>query len=103
GALERWDDAIADTRRVHEIAVRKQGEGSFFAIVSLTDGASAQCRAGPRAEAHLAFPGAALQDGVDYAWGACLLADGQVDAAARRLAGIHRAAVAQLTGDPDWG
>ena len=114
GALERWDDAIADTRRVHEIAVRKQGEGSFFAIVSLTDGASAQCRAGRRAEAlaelakaraqaHLAFPGAALQDGVDYAWGACLLADGQVDAAARRLAGIHRAAVAQLTGDPDWG
>ncbi|MBS0335176.1 MAG: winged helix-turn-helix domain-containing protein [Proteobacteria bacterium] len=114
GALERWDAAIADTGLVHQVAVRKQGEGSFFALASATDGATAKCRSGRRAEAigelaatwraaHAAFPGSALEGAVAYAWGACLIADGQVDAGAAHLAGIDRKAVAQLAGDPDWG
>jgi hypothetical protein len=114
GALERWDAAIADTSLVHEVAVKKQGEGSFFALASATDGAAAKCRSGRRSEAladlaaawrqaHKAFPGSALEGGVAYAWGACLIADGQVEAGAARLAGIDRTAVAQLVGDPDWG
>jgi hypothetical protein len=114
GALERWDGAIADTALVHAVAVRKQGEGSFFALASLTDGATAKCRAGRRAEAlgdlaaswreaHAAFPSSALEGAVAYAWGACLIADGQIAAGAARLSGIDRKAVAQLAGDPDWG
>lgn len=114
GALERWDAAIADTRLVHEIAVKKQGEGSFFALASLTDGATALCRAGRRSQgladlakarsaAHAAFPGSGLEDAIDYAWGACLIADGRIDEAARKLEGIDTARVAQLAGDPDWG
>jgi DNA-binding winged helix-turn-helix (wHTH) protein/serine/threonine protein kinase len=114
GALERWDAAIADTRLVHEIAVKKQGEGSFFALASWTDGATALCRAGRRAEgladlakargvAQAAFPGSGLEDAIDYAWGACLIADGLIDEAARKLEGIDAAKVAQLAGDPDWG
>ncbi|HZZ69149.1 MAG TPA: winged helix-turn-helix domain-containing protein [Phenylobacterium sp.] len=114
GALERWDAAFADTSTVHRIAVQKQGEGSFFAIAPLIDEATSQCRAGRRPaalanfaqarnQAHIAFPGAALQDAADYGWAACLLLDGQVDAAAKRLVGLNRAAVAQLSGDPDWG
>ncbi|WP_293375517.1 winged helix-turn-helix domain-containing protein [Phenylobacterium sp.] len=114
GALERWDAAIADTGLVHQMAVRKQGEGSFFAIASAADGGTAKCRSGRRAEAlndlaaawrqaHIAFPGSALQDALAFAWGACLIDDGQVEAGAARLAGIDRKGVAQLTGDPDWG
>lgn len=114
GALERWDAAIADTARVHAVAVRKQGERSFFALASLTDGASAKCRSGRRSEAlrefaegwrhaRAAFPGSGLEGAVAYAWGACLIADGQIEAGAARLAGIDRKAVAQLAGDPDWG
>ena len=114
GALERWDAAIADTRVVHQIAVKKQGEGSFFALASLTDGATALCRAGRRAEAlsdlakarsvaHAAFPGTGLEDAIDYAWGACLIAEGRIDEAARKLENIDAAKVAQLAGDPDWG
>jgi tetratricopeptide (TPR) repeat protein len=114
GALERWNAAIADTDRVHAAAVRKQGESSFFSLASLTDGATAKCRSGRPAEAlvelaraqahaHEAFPASGLEGAVRYAWAACLLAQGRVDDAERRLAGIRRAAVAQLAGDPDWG
>ncbi len=114
GALERWDAAIADTRLVHEIAVKKQGEGSFFALASLTDGATALCRSGRRAEgladlakargaAHAAFPGSGLEDAIDYGWSACLIAEGRIDDAARMLEGIDAVKVSQLAGDPDWG
>lgn len=35
GILERWDDAIRDDLRVHDLAVRKQGPKSFFAVATL--------------------------------------------------------------------
>lgn len=113
-SLERWDDAIADTDRVHAIAVRKQGPASFFSLASLTDGATARCRSGRRAEAlrdlagahdvaRKVFPDSGLQGGIDYAWGACLIEDGRFDEAAARLKGIDREAVTQLAADAGWG
>ena len=114
GALDRWDAAIADTRKVHAIAVKTVGPGSFFGIASLTDGATAQCRAGrldgglrdiaeARANAHAAFPGSALENAVDFTYANCLIRAGRFDEAERRLGGIKPQAVAQLAGDPDWG
>jgi hypothetical protein len=114
GALERWDASIADTRTVHAAALRTVGPRSFFAIASLTDGASAQCRAGrvgpgladlaeARAQAHAAFPGSALENAVDFAWADCLILARSFAAAQPHLAGIDPKAVAQLSGDPDWG
>jgi hypothetical protein len=113
-SLERWDAAIADTGRVHAIAVRKQGPASFFSLVSLADGATAKCRAGRRREAlaelataaalaRRGFPGSGLEGGIDYAWGACLIEDGRFEQAAARLKGIDRAAVTQLAADAGWG
>jgi DNA-binding winged helix-turn-helix (wHTH) protein/serine/threonine protein kinase len=113
-SLERWDAAIADTARVHAIAVRKQGPASFFSLVSLADGATAKCRSGRHAEAladlakaheiaHRAFPGSGLQGGIDYAWGECLISEGRFEQAARTMKGIDRAAVTQLAADSGWG
>ena len=46
GSLEIWDDAIRDDLAIYELAVRKQGPLSFFAVATLSDAALAQCRAG---------------------------------------------------------
>ena len=37
GALELWNDAIRDNLKIRELAVRKQGPLSFFAIATLSD------------------------------------------------------------------
>jgi hypothetical protein len=114
GAIEQWDAAIADTRLVHAASVRKSGPGSFFSIASLTDGATAECRAGrldeglrdaaqARSAAHTAFAGSALENGVDYAWANCLILARRYEEAEKHLVGIKPEAVAQLSGDPDWG
>jgi ATP/maltotriose-dependent transcriptional regulator MalT len=90
------------------------GPGSFFGIASLTDGATAQCRAGrldgglrdvaeARAAAHAAFPGSALENAVDFTFANCLIRAGRFAEAERHLSGIKPQAVAQLAGDPDWG
>jgi hypothetical protein len=113
-ALERWDAAIADTKAVHAAALRTIGPRSFFAIASLTDGATAECRSGrtqpglsdiaeARTHAHAAFPGSALENAVDFTWADCLILARRFDAAEQHLAGIKPDAVAQLAGDPDWG
>ena len=114
GALERWDDAIRDDLRVHDIAVRKQGPRSFFAVATLSDAATAQCRGGRLAEGlknaaearRLALAGfgkAALTDAAAYGLAACQIAAGRYQAAAASLEGVDRAAVAQLAADPNWG
>ena len=46
GSLGLWDDAIRDDLAIHDLAVRKQGPLSFFAIATLTDASLAQCRVG---------------------------------------------------------
>lgn len=114
GVLERWEDAIRDDLTVHAIAVRKQGPKSFFAVATLTDAATAQCRGGHLAEglrnageahrmAREGFGKAALTDGTAYTLAACEIAAGRYDEAAGHLAGIDRRAVAELAGDPQWG
>jgi DNA-binding winged helix-turn-helix (wHTH) protein len=112
-ALERWDAAIADTKAVHAAALKTIGPRSFFAVASLTDGATAECRSGriepglsdiaeARAQAQAAFPGSALENAVDFTWADCLILAKRFDAAEQHLTGINADAVAQLAGDPDW-
>ncbi|NMN06801.1 MULTISPECIES: winged helix-turn-helix domain-containing protein [unclassified Novosphingobium] len=114
GILERWSEAIRDDLQVHDIAVRKQGPKSFFAVATLSDAATAQCRGGQltqglqNAEAahRLALEGfgkAALTDGTAYTLAACQIAAGRYSEALGNLQGIDRAAVAQLAADPNWG
>jgi ATP/maltotriose-dependent transcriptional regulator MalT len=95
--------------------VRKQGPLSFFAVGTLTDGAIAQCRGGHdregEANARQAYeqstkafgPRAGLTGGTAYTLASCLIGLGKFDEAAKLLQQIDAPAVAQLSGDPDWG
>jgi serine/threonine protein kinase len=115
GSLELWDDAIRDDLAIHEIAVRKQGPLSFFAVGTLADGSLAQCRAGHNREgesnARQAYessvkafgPRAGLTGGAAYSLASCLIGLGKLDEAAKFLQQIDVSTVAQLAGDPDWG
>jgi DNA-binding winged helix-turn-helix (wHTH) protein/serine/threonine protein kinase len=115
GSLERWDDAIRDDFMIHDIAVRKQGPLSFFAVGTLADGSLAQCRAGKYREgktnarkayesSEKAFgPRAGLTGGAAYSLASCLIGLGKLDEASTLLKQIDAPAVAQLSGDPDWG
>ncbi|MGO8793253.1 MAG: protein kinase domain-containing protein [Candidatus Sulfotelmatobacter sp.] len=115
GSLERWDDAIRDDLAIHEIAVRKQGPLSFFAVATLADGSLAQCRGGHYREGEAnarqsyeesvkAFgPRAGLTGGAAYSLATCLIALDKLDEAATLLQQIDSPAVAQLSGDSNWG
>jgi len=115
GSLELWDDAIRDDFAIHDIAVRKQGQLSFFAAATLADGSLAQCRAGHfregEANARKAYensarafgPKAGLTGGAAYSLASCLIGLARLDEAASVLHEIDSSAVAQLSGDPDWG
>jgi serine/threonine protein kinase/DNA-binding winged helix-turn-helix (wHTH) protein len=115
GSLGMWDDAVRDDLAIHEIAVRKQGPLSFFAVATLSDAALAQCHAGhyregePNArksyEASVkAFgPRSGLTGGVADTLAGCLIGMGKLDEASALLQQIDVPAVAQLTGDRDWG
>ncbi len=115
GSLGLWDDAIRDDLTIHDLAVRKQGPLSFFAIATLTDASLAQCRAGHYREgesnARQAYtasvkafgPSAGLTGGAAYPLASCLLLLGKLDEASTLLHQINVPALAQLTGDPDWG
>jgi serine/threonine protein kinase/DNA-binding winged helix-turn-helix (wHTH) protein len=115
GGLERWDDAIRDDLSIHELAVHKQGPLSFFAIATQTDAALAQCRAGRYRDgesnarkAHdsseKAFgPRAGLTGAAADTLADCLIGLGKFDEAAALLRQVDVPAVAQLSGDPDWG
>ena len=115
GSLERWDDAIRDDLNIHELAVHKQGPLSFFAIATLSDAALAQCRAGRYRDgesnarkAHdsseKAFgPRAGLTGAAADTLADCLIGLGKLDESAALLRQIDVPAVAQLSGDPDWG
>ncbi len=115
GSLERWDDAIRDDFMIHDIAVRKQGPLSFFAVGTLADGSLAQCRAGRyrggESNARQAYessakafgPRAGLTGGAAYSLAVCLIGLGKLEEASTLLRQIDSPAVAQLSGDPDWG
>lgn len=115
GSLEQWDEAIRDGLEAHRLAVAKQGPRTFYAIATLTDTATAQCRASrvkdglenaesAYRESLAAFgPGAALTQGVAFTRAACLIPAGRLDEAARLLDDIDPENVAALAGDPHWG
>jgi eukaryotic-like serine/threonine-protein kinase len=115
GSLEHWNEAIRDGLEVHAKAVAKQGARSFFAIATLTDAATAQCRASrvkeglQNAEAaygdSLAAFGAdaALTQAVAYTRAVCLIPLGRLDDASGLLDRIKPDEVAALAGDPHWG
>ncbi len=118
GSLGIWDDAIRDDLAIHELAVRKQGPLSFFAVATLGDASLAQCRAGHvregAANARQAYdasvkafgPRAGLTGGVAYPLASCLIAQDKqekLDEATTLLQQIDIPAVTQLTGDPNWG
>jgi eukaryotic-like serine/threonine-protein kinase len=115
GSLGLWDDAIRDDFAIHDIAVRKQGPLSFFAVATLADGSLAQCRGGRYREGEAnarqsyeasvkAFgPRAGMTGGAAYSLASCLIGLGKLDEAATFLQQIDARAVAQLSGDPNWG
>ena len=111
----RWQDAIRDDLEVHRIAVGKQGAKSFFAVASLSDAATAQCRGGRLQDgvrssgnaydaARAAFgPDAALTQAVGFTLAECLIQAKDLGRASRLLADVRPDAVAQLAADPHWG
>jgi tetratricopeptide (TPR) repeat protein len=115
GSLGLWDDAVRDDLAIHELAVRKQGPLSFFAIATLVDGSLAQCRGGHgregesnarqayQASAKAFGPSAGLTGGAAYALASCLIGASKLDEAASLLQQIDVSALAQLTGNPDCG
>ena len=115
GSLGIWKDAIRDDLAIHDLAVRKQGAQSFFAVATLSDGALAMCRSGNyRGGEELARKAydasrsgfgarAGLTGAAASTLGACLLGLGRLDEASDLLKQIDIAAVAQLAGDADWG
>lgn len=114
GTLGRWDDAVKDGLELHELAVKKQGPLSFFAVASLSDAALAQCRSGKlqdgEANARRAYEAsrkafgehAGLTGGTAGALANCLIERNQLDEASRLLNSIDTKAVAQLSGDANW-
>lgn len=114
GAQGLYNDAFRDDMKVYDLAVRKQGAESFFAIATLSDAAMAQCRGGHVSEgvadarksygASLdAFgPRAGLTGGTAHTLAECLIEQGKLDEASKFLQGIDVDAVNQLTGSKDW-
>src|ERR1700723_2131940 len=115
GSLELWGDAIRDDLAIHELAVRKQGPLSFFAVATLADASLAQCRSGRNREgvsnARNAYetstkafgPRAGLTGATAYTLASCLISLGKLEEPSKLLPQIDVPSVAQLTGDPDWG
>ncbi len=50
GSLGMWNDAIRDDVAIYDLAIKKQGPLSFFAIATLSDASLAMCRSGHYAE-----------------------------------------------------
>jgi eukaryotic-like serine/threonine-protein kinase len=115
GALGMWNDAIRDDMAIHDLAVKKQGPLSFFAVATLSDASLAMCRSGEfsegEARARKAFdasgkafgPRAGLTGGVASTFATCLIGVGKLDEASKLLDQIDVPAVTQLAGDADWG
>ncbi|MBX9599959.1 MAG: winged helix-turn-helix domain-containing protein [Bryobacteraceae bacterium] len=114
GAQGMWEEAIRDDLKIHQLAVRKQGPLSFFAIATESDAALAMCRAGRIDEgaghALRAYqssvkgfgPRAGLTGGVAHTLANCWIQQGKLADASRVLEEIDVAAVAQLAGSKDW-
>jgi eukaryotic-like serine/threonine-protein kinase len=114
GTIERFDDATRDDLELHRLAVKKQGAASFFAVASLTDVSTAQCRGGHIkdgvANARSAYDTsgqafgkhAGLTGATAYTLAECLINLHQLDEASKLVESIDSKPVAELTGIPDW-
>ncbi len=115
GSMGLFEDAVHDDLAIYNISVKKQGPLSFYSIATLSDASEAQCRAQHMVEGLLnarkaneasikAFgPRAALSGGTTLPVANCLIGLKRFEEASRLLDGIDTQAVAQLSGDPDWG
>jgi serine/threonine protein kinase len=115
GSLGLFDDSVRDDLAIYNIALKKQGPSSFFAIGTLSDASTAQCRTNHLVEgernARKAYddsvkafgPRAGLTGGVAATLANCLIGLGKYEEASKLLDGIDSKIVSQLTGDPDWG
>jgi hypothetical protein len=114
GSLGLWEDAIRDDLAIYQLALKKQGPMSFFAIATLADAALAQCRAGRYTEgernARKAYDASAqafgaragLTGGAAYTLASCSIGLDKLQEASKLLEEIDTNAVAQLAGIPDW-
>jgi len=115
GSLEQWDEAIRDGLEAHRLAEAKEGPRTFYAIATLTDTATAQCRASRLKDglqnAESAYSdalagfgaAAALTQAVAFTRATCLIPAGKLEEAAKLLDGVKPDNVAALAGDPNWG
>lgn len=115
GSLGLFDDSVRDDLAIYNIALKKQGPLSFFAIATLSDASTGQCRADHLAEGEAnarkahddslkAFGASAgLTEGTALPLANCLIGLGKLQEASKLLGEIDPKVVAQLTGDPDWG
>jgi ATP/maltotriose-dependent transcriptional regulator MalT len=113
-SLERWDAAIQDDLKAHEIAVKVLGPLGAMTVMAFSDASIAQCQADRLAEgtrnARTAYDSArqsfgahgGIPDAVAFTLATCLIGAGQLDEAARLLAEIDPDQLAQLTGDTGW-
>jgi len=115
GNLGMYDDSLRDDLAIYKLAVEKQGPLSFYAIGTLADASTAQCRAGHLIEgevnARKAYDSsvkafgekAVLSNAAALPLAQCLIDLQKLPEATKLLDGIDVKAVAQLTGNPDWG
>ncbi|HEX8711296.1 MAG TPA: tetratricopeptide repeat protein, partial [Terracidiphilus sp.] len=115
GSMGDWNDTVRDDMTVYKLAVQKHGPRSFYAVATLSDAATAQCRAGHFAEgaanAQRAYeaslkgfgPGSGLAGGTAFAEANCLIPLGKLQEATALLGQVNVPVVAQLAGDPELG
>ncbi len=115
GALQEFGAAERDDLQLANLAVAKQGAGSFFAIAGFADASTAECRSGRIAEglqnagfayqsALKAFgPKAGLTGASAYTLANCEIKAQRFDDAEKLLNSFDVAVVSQLTADADWG
>lgn len=115
GGMGDYRDSVADGRKLYAIALAQQGMGAFRTIAALSDLATSECRipdtAHGIADARRAWlasrsafgDDAALTQGVATALAQCLIEGGKNAEAAPLLVGVDRKAVADLSGDRNWG
>jgi eukaryotic-like serine/threonine-protein kinase len=114
GTIERFDDASRDDLELHRLAVEKQGPASFFAVASLSDVSTAQCRGGHTtdgvANARNAYETsrkafgerAGLTGATAYSLAECLIDLHRFDEATKLIDNVDSKPVAELTGVPEW-
>jgi hypothetical protein len=114
GTLGLYDASVRDDLKIYQLAVRKSGAESFFAIATLSDAALAQCRGKHLAEgtanARRAYdasykgfgPRAGLTGGAAHTLADCLIDQGKLDEASKLLENIDASAVGQQAGSKDW-